>query len=461
MTGRKVPTGIPGLDDLLFGGILRGSCVLVEGAPGTGKTTLGLQFVYQGAAQFGEPGMVITFEEFPEALYRDASNFGWDLKGMEGKGLLRVIATSPHVLVDQIQEPGGLIEQMAREIGAKRILVDSITHFQRLTDDPVRLREIIDGFFNALKRLGLTAFVTKELSEAEGPIPFEAYIADAVIKLYHERVPYAFRRVRYLEILKARGQEHICGAHTFVFTPQGIRVFPFPMAPEQEIVGNPTRRVRTGIEGLDEMLNGGLVEGFCALVAGPPGAGKTTLGLQFLHEGVVNDDPSLFVSLEERLYKIFLTAQAFGFLKDLIERECFRALSFPSAGLDVSDLYAQVRQSIEEMGIKRVVIDGLTDLQANIPDPRQLREYLFALLSLFEQHGITSILTQETSPAEVMPEIDPNISMLIDAVICLRYVEKDGHIKRVLNVLKMRTSAHDMEVREFRIGPRGIVVEGA
>ncbi len=150
----RVKTGIKGLDDMLTGGFLVETANLVEGAPGTGKTTLGMQFIYNGITQFNEPGLIMTFEEFPQQYYRDAETFGWNFRGLEQADKLRVIMTSPEVGKSDLERVGGRIESIAREIGARRILVDSLSHFERLSDDPVELRGVLFGFINALKREG-------------------------------------------------------------------------------------------------------------------------------------------------------------------------------------------------------------------------------------------------------------------------------------------------------------------
>lgn len=145
----KAPTGIKGLDELLYGGILRGNTVLVEGIPGAGKTTFGIEFIYRGITEFNETGVIVTFEELPESIYRDALNFGWDLKALETAGKLRILCTSPEVLVDP---EVNLIETVVREVGAKRILVDSISHFHNIINNPLLLRRSVYSFCNGLRR---------------------------------------------------------------------------------------------------------------------------------------------------------------------------------------------------------------------------------------------------------------------------------------------------------------------
>lgn len=148
----RVQTGISGLDNMLGGGFLRETANLVEGAPGTGKTTLGMQFIYNGIVKYNEPGIIITFEEFPKQYYYDAAAFGWDFKELEKQGLLRIIMTSPEISKLDISSVGGMLEQHIDQMGAKRVVVDSMTHFSRLTQDPIELRSLEFDFINALKR---------------------------------------------------------------------------------------------------------------------------------------------------------------------------------------------------------------------------------------------------------------------------------------------------------------------
>jgi circadian clock protein KaiC len=213
--------------------------------------------------------------------------------------------------------------------------------------------------------------------------------------------------------------------------------------------------------GLDEMLRGGLVGSSCSLIAGAGGTGKTTLGLHFLHTGVLQGHPCLFVSLAERLYKIFKAAEGYGFVRDFVRSRCFRVLCAPAAGLNVNQLFQQIQDSIADLEMTnrqgRIVIDGLTDLQALIKNPTALREYLFSLVSLFEEHSITALITNEVrSDPEVVEPIDPVLSPLIDTIFYLRTHERTGLLTRTLSILKMRTSGHDMRVREFVIESGGL-----
>jgi len=185
----RVKTGIEGLDQLLRGGFVPGSSVLVSGSPGTGKTSLGMQFLYNGITLYDEPGFFVTFEEFPEQIYRDALNFGWDLRRLEEEDKLKVLFTSPDLMQQDIQRQEGLLPEMMREIGARRVVVDSVSHFQSLAAGPAEFREIIYGLINALKREGMTSLLIREIVETEAPgSGSEEYVADTVIRLTRERV---------------------------------------------------------------------------------------------------------------------------------------------------------------------------------------------------------------------------------------------------------------------------------
>jgi len=246
----RIKTGIKGLDEMLVGGFLAETANLVEGAPGTGKTTLGMQFIYNGITQFNEPGLIMTFEEFPQQYYRDADTFGWDFRGLEQADKLRVIMTSPEVGKSDLERVGGRIEAMTREIGAKRILVDSLSHFERLTDDPVELRGVLFGFINALKREGLTSVLTREslalIGENSSAEEEVAFVADSYLMLRYVEIESAIRKA--LLVLKLRGSDHAKDIRQFEVTPSGIEVRSKFEGREGIMSGSPHRMAESFIE---------------------------------------------------------------------------------------------------------------------------------------------------------------------------------------------------------------------
>ncbi len=204
----RVRTGVDELDRMLDGGLIPGTSILVQGAPGVGKTTLGLQFLVEGATRYGEPGVLITFEEFPAALYRDAAALGWDLKALERQGKLRITFTSPEVFLAGMQAVDSAIADMLAGLDARRIVLDSVTSFRRITDDPTRLRDVYNNLINGLKRERLTSLLTCEdrvgvLRLQEGKLSF---VVDGIILMRYVEVNSSM--LKALTILKMRGIHH-------------------------------------------------------------------------------------------------------------------------------------------------------------------------------------------------------------------------------------------------------------
>lgn len=224
----RVKTGIARLDDMLRGGFLPQTANLVEGAPGTGKTTLGMQFIYSGITLYNEPGLIVTFEEFPQQYYRDAANFGWDFRALEEQGKLRVIMTSPEVSRQDLESVGGMIETLVTEMGVKRILVDSLSHFERLAATGLALRDAQFKFINALKREGLTSVLTRESATLFGQYDDTdhdngvAFLVDSYVLLRYVEIDSTLRKA--LLVLKQRGSEHDKDIRQYEITSKGIEV---------------------------------------------------------------------------------------------------------------------------------------------------------------------------------------------------------------------------------------------
>ena len=249
MNIERVKTGVKGLDEMLGGGFLRDTANLIEGAPGTGKTTLGMQFIYNGIVQADEPGLIITFEEFPQQYYRDAAAFGWDFKELEKKGLLKIIMTSPEVSRMDIESVGGMIETYIAQMGARRVVVDSMTHFTRLTQDPIDLRGIEFNFINALKREGLTSILTRESPVLLGESPQDdnlGFVVDSYLMLRYVEIESAIRKA--LLVLKMRGSDHAKDIRQFDVTDRGIEVQSKFEGQEGILSGSPRRMADSFVE---------------------------------------------------------------------------------------------------------------------------------------------------------------------------------------------------------------------
>jgi circadian clock protein KaiC len=245
----RVKTGISGLDEMLGGGFLPESANLVEGAPGTGKSTLAMQFIYNGIIQAKEPGLIITFEEFPQQYYHDAAAFGWDFIDLEKKGLLKVIMTSPEVSRLDIESVGGIIESHVNQMGARRAVVDSLTHFARLSQDPIELRSLEFTFINALKRHGLTSLLTRESTALLGESTEDAnigYVVDSYLILRYVEIESALRKA--LLVLKMRGSDHAKDIRQYDITRNGFEVQSKFEGREGILSGSPRRLADSFVE---------------------------------------------------------------------------------------------------------------------------------------------------------------------------------------------------------------------
>lgn len=240
----RAATGIAGLDPMLGGGLLRGSTTVIKGPPGTGKTCIGLEFIATGARQFDEPGAVVTFEHFPRKLHRDAASIGIPLGELESRGMVRTIFTSPDIFLSQVREEGGLLDSMVREMGLRRILIDSISHFERITRDPFEMREIAYSFVNGMLRHGLTVVITQEEPDIIGAASAAelgiSYLVDTVIQLSYVEMDSSVSRA--LLILKQRASNHDKGIRQFRVTNQGVLVGTIFEGQEGVLSGMPQRR---------------------------------------------------------------------------------------------------------------------------------------------------------------------------------------------------------------------------
>lgn len=460
-----VRTGIGGLDELLGEGILRTNAILLTGAPGTGKTTLGLQFVVKGIMDYGEPGLILTFEEFPETLYRDAANFSWDLKNLEQKGMLRLLFTSPEMVLEEIEQADGFIMQAVREIGARRVLIDSATLMNALTPDTWARRKNFYALVNLFRREGITPVIIKEASheQSQGPLSFEEYTVDCVIQVSNE-VDETRNRRRLIEIIKARGQDFVRGKHAFRIDHRGIVVYPFmPPRAFQLRPAEPLGMTResSGIAGLDKLMSGGYLRGCTAMVSGATGTGKTTMALHFTDAAARNGDPVLWVTAEESPQKLKLFAEGLGIdLAAHVEKGLVNIEHLTPYNINASRLYRNILRDIEEKGYRRLVIDSITDLENSMPSEIPFRDWTTSLADALELRAVTTLMTN------YVPEMfgnftimTPSISMFVDTIIFLRYVEIESVICKGMTVVKMRGSRHDRDIVRYDIvSGEGIVV---
>lgn len=456
-----VKTGIAGLDDILSGGIPRGNVILVEGAIGCGKTTLGVEFVYRGASQFDEPGVIVVFEVSPEKIMRDALRFGWDLRELERQGRLKIVFTTREVLKQELQQADSVLLEEAASIGARRIFIDGVGRLVGANGAP----ESRAGFHvltEGLQRENLTALLAVEASSFNGnshaSLPEES-IADTVIRLKMEDAQRAV--VRSIEIVKSRGQDFQMGRHTFrIIDGHGMQVYRRVQAPrkparDRAAAFDPTTRISTGIPGLDEITNGGYFIGSTTVVAGISGVGKSVMGLQYVAEGARRGERSLMLSLDEQVEQIERNAASIGIdLPKLMKSDVVRVEYEPPQEIEVDVHFHHIEELVKEFKPKRVVIDSLSTYGSSLGTKgRIFRDFFHALVALMKEHQIVAVYNHENPEMLGMNSMmgDFAMSSLVDNIILMNWVELGDSFRLGLTIAKMRANPVDRVTRECEV----------
>uniref|UniRef100_UPI003C30EBF7 KaiC n=1 Tax=synthetic construct TaxID=32630 RepID=UPI003C30EBF7 len=459
----KLPTGIEGFDDISHGGLPKGRTTLVAGTPGTGKTVFAMQFLYHGIKRFDEPGVFVTFEESPDDILRNMASFGWDLQKLVEEGKLAIVDASPDPEEEEVVgnfDLSGLLARInhaIRKYKAKRVVIDSITAIFQQFDDASTVRRELFRLVARLKRMGVTTIMTAERTEEYGPIArygVEEFVADNVVIL--RNVLEGERRRRTIEILKFRGTSHQKGEFPFTITPgEGISIFPLSAMRLKQRSSNV--RVSSGVPELDEMCGGGFFRDSIILVSGATGTGKTLLVTKFLEGACRNGERALLFAFEESREQLLRNATSWGIDFEEMERDGRLKIvcAYPeSTGLE--DHLIMIKEVIEEFKPDRIAIDSLSALE-RVASDRGFREFVIGLTSFIKQQEITGLFTSTTPTFMGGHSVtESHISTITDTIILLRYVEMRGEMSRAINVLKMRGSWHDKEIREFTISGKGM-----
>jgi circadian clock protein KaiC len=463
-----VKTGIQGLDPILLGGIPRANVIVVQGVTGSGKTLLGLEFIYRGIVQYNEPGMIVVFETNPDKLARDAAEFGWNLNELQQQKKLQIIFTSPQVFDQELRSPDSLLLETASEIGAQRIFVDGIGLLNpALGGNSLRgaYRDMLQQLIESLNRENLTAMLSLEIGMASDSIAIGEvtdFLGDTVIQLGRER---RGRRIhRCLEVLKSRGQDYDHGEHTMHITGGvGLEIFRRVQAPLRATDVQPsssTMRSVVGVEAIDSLIGGGVFDGSTTMVVGISGAGKTVLGTQILREGALRQKTKgLLISLDEHPAQIIRNAQTLGMdLAEQVADGTIQILFESPQELDIDAHYARIIQLVEERDIQRLVIDGMTTYSTALGEVSVYRDFFHAIVAYSKQRLMTTFFNYENPEflgiSSYMPEFP--VSSIVDNLILMSLVEINNSLHRCISVVKSRGSKHSFDTREFVIGQGGI-----
>jgi circadian clock protein KaiC len=459
----RAGTGIPGLDEVLLGGLRAHRLYLVEGSPGTGKTTLALQFLQEGR-RLGEKVLYITLSETREELVEIGQSHGWTLEGVE---IYELDQDSPRLKPEEnytvfhpeeveLNETTQHVYSEVERIGPSRVVLDSLAELRLLTRDPLRYRRqilMLKQFFVGRR---CTVLLLDDTLGRDSELQVQS-IAHGVLGLERLGMEYGVPR-RRLTVQKLRGARFRDGYHDYVIQTGGLQVFPRLVAAEHRATHNRSA-VSSGIPEFDALLGGGLRRGTSTLIIGPAGAGKSTLASAYVRAVAQRGERTVAYAFEESRQMFLDRMSGVGMdLSEYVENGLIEVRQIDPAELSPGEFSQRLRDQVEQRDVKLVLIDSLNGYLGAMPSERFLLVHLHELLSYLSEKGVLTILVvaQQGTIGDMHSPVE--ISYLADTLVLLRFFEKKGALKKAVSVVKHRMSAHEDTIREMWIARDGVHV---
>lgn len=451
----RIHTGSPQVDRILGGGFPVNSINMIMGEPGTGKTLFAEQLVFHNADGERPILYLTTLSEPLTKVVKYLQRFAFFDEDKLGSAVI-YDEVGTELAEEGVEALVPKVKERIKTLGPKIIVIDSFKALHDIAPSLAAMRRVVHDLAGLLTAYDTTAFLVGEYSENQMPIYPEFVVADGIVELLRHEA--GMRDERYFRVRKLRGSRYREGLHALRLTGAGVEVYrrlvsprePHPYSVERE-------RISTGVAGLDAMVGGGLWRGSTTLLGGPTGAGKTTIGLQFVLDGVRGGEPGLYVHLEENPTQLAHLVRGFGVDPDNPD---LHLLYFSPVELQIDSLIDDIFRLVRKKGVKRIVVDAIGDLVTAARDAQRLHDYLYALSQHFAVHGVTAMLMFETARPGITGgySIDAPFSHLSDNILLLEMSIEEERTRRKLRVIKTRGSGHDQRVREVAITDDGIQV---
>jgi circadian clock protein KaiC len=457
-----IPTGSEALDQILRGGYAAGRVHLLEGRPGSGKTTLALQFL-MAARERGELPLYVTLSEGRDEMAQSAASHGWSLAGINIYELI-----PPELSLDSAQqqsvvyssdlELGETVQFVMDEVERVKptcVVFDSLSDIRLLAGGALRYRRQVLALKHFFHQRGCTTLFVDDLTEEMDDANLHSLV-HGVVRLDQTIALYGAER-RRLRVFKMRGRDFRSGSHDYIIRAGGLEVFPRLVASEHNPGFDDQAPVASGVGELDELVGGGLDRGTSTLIMGPAGSGKSTLAMQYMLQALAQEERGLFISFDETRRNFFRRGQGLGM--DFAQHgDHFTFLQVDPAELSPGELTNMIRSHVEHGGASIVVLDSLSGYQNAMPEEQFLLLQMHELLTYLNQQGVVTllVLAQHGVVGQMQSPVD--LTYLSDAVLLLRFFEAFGQLKRAISVVKKRTGRHEATIREYRITAEGLRV---